>query len=346
VTKATETKTNDPQEPQRRSRRKIVVVVACVAMVATAVALNHDRLWPDVSSTSAQSPEASGVENTAPLVVGVTPSTERIAPLDACQMVCEATDADGDPLSFMWEASQGEIVGEGSTVEWVAPEAEGLFRVSVTVEDGNGGNAEYSTSVRVKQNRAPEFQSMSSIAEWVTPGSSTYMAFSAQDPDGDEVTYEWDANAGELFGQGDSVVWLAPEEAGSYRVAVVARDAYGGEATREIPIGVMLDAAPVLGEFVVEAIGHTLLSFNVGVWDIFRGRSCSIECAVLDGSAPYTYEWTADEGKLTADGAVARWDAPDRKGPATITVAVTDTNGKTTTGSVLMYVETCTCHFD
>lgn len=346
MTNATEKKTNDAQEQRRKSRGKVLVVVACVAIVAAAVALNYDRLRPDVSGASAQSPEASGVENTAPVVVGVTASTERIAPLDACQMVCEATDADGDPLSFTWEASEGEIVGEGESVEWVAPKAEGLFRVSVAVDDGNGGRAEYSTSLRVTQNRAPEFQSMSTIAEWVTPGSSNYIAFSAQDPDGDEVTYEWHATAGELFGQGDSVVWLAPEEAGSYRVAVVARDAYGGEATREIPIGVMLDAAPVLGEFVVEAISHTLLSFNVGVWDIFRGRSCSIECVVLDGSAPYTYEWTADEGQLRADGAVAQWDAPDRKGPATISVDVTDANGKTTTGTVLMYVETCTCHFD
>ena len=346
MTNGTEKKTNDAQEQRRKSWGKVLVVVACVAMLAAAVALNYDRLRPDVSGASAQLPEASGVENTAPVVVGVTPSTERIAPLDACQMVCEATDADGDPLRFMWEASQGEIVGEGATVEWVAPAAEGLFRVSVTVDDGNEGRAEYSTSVRVKQNSAPEFQSMSTIAEWVAPASSTYISFSAQDPDGDEVTYQWSTTAGELFGQGNSVVWLAPEEPGSYLVAVIAGDGYGGESKREIPIGVMSDAAPALSDFVVEPIDHTMLSFDVGVWDIFRGRSCSIECVVLDGSAPYTYVWTADQGVLTADGAIARWEAPDRKGPATISVDVTDANGKTTTGTVLMYVETCTCHFD
>ena len=344
---ATGKQLEESQEKQRKGRKRVLVIgIVCVVLAAAAVAVKYDRQPPDVSGSIVQQRETTAVENTAPSVLGVTPSTERIAPRDVCQLVCEATDADGDSLTFTWLANQGELVGEGATVEWTAPDVEGLFRVSVTVDDGKGGIGEQSTSVRVKENRSPEFQSMATVADWVFPGSSMYMSFFAQDPDGDEVTYEWNATGGELFGQGDSIVWVAPEETGNYRVAVTARDEYGGESAREIPVSVISNSAPVLGEFLVKAIGHNMLSFDVGVWDIFRGRSCSIECLVQNGEAPYTYEWTADQGLLTTDGAMANWEAPDVKGPATISVEVADAYGNTTIGTVLMYVETCTCHFD
>ena len=211
--------------------------------------------------------------------------------------------------------------------------------------DGSGGTAEYSTSLRVKKNYAPEFQSVSTSADGILPGASAYISCSALDADGDEITYEWKVTDGEMFGQGHSIVWVAPTEPGSYSVTVVASDAHGGEATREVPISVTLRTAPRLGEFVVKAIDHNMLNYTVGVWDIFRGRSCSIDCIVLNGEEPLTYTWAADQGKLTADGATATWEAPERKGPATITVDVTDVHGNTATGTVLMYVETCTCAF-
>jgi hypothetical protein len=292
------------------------------------------------------SPQTAVDHNTMPVILGLTASPLRISPLEVCEISCEAEDADGDELAYEWSATQGAIAGEGANVEWTAPDAEGLFRISVAANDGNGGLADYSTSVRVKRNSAPEFQSMSSVAEAVAPGSSTYISFSVQDPDGDDVAFEWTATGGEVFGEGRAVVWLSPMDPGSYRVACVAADGFGGETTRELPINVISSTAPVLSDFVVKPINHTLLSYDVGVWDIFRGRSCTIECVVLDVNGPYAYEWACDQGALWAEGAVATWEAPDSKGPATISVGVTDANGNVTTGTVLMYVETCTCHFD
>ena len=66
---------------------------------------------------------------------------------------------------------------------------------------------------------------------------------------------------------------------------------------------------------------------------------------MLEGDEPLTYMWTAAEGALTADGAVATWEAPRIRGPATIIVDVTDAHGNTNSGQVLMYVEDCTCAF-
>lgn len=78
-------------------------------------------------------------------------------------------DDDGDALIRTWVASQGDILGKGSTIEWGAPNAEGLFSLSVTVDDGRGGVAELSTSLRVKANYAPEIASLSAASDWVAP---------------------------------------------------------------------------------------------------------------------------------------------------------------------------------
>lgn len=342
--------TEKQQEPQQKNpdatwrKTALIVVLACIGVVATAVAMNYDRL--SASGTTEQAAEAPTAPNTAPAIVGLTASTERIAPLDICDLVCDADDVDGDKLTYSWTADQGDIYGEGRGVKWGAPEVEGLFRVSVTVDDGRGGIAEQSLSVRVKQNYAPEIESLATSPERVEPGASTYISCIATDADGDEVSYEWEAPYGEVLGQGGSISWLAPEPSGSYVVTVHVLDGFGGESQRNIVINVSPADAPQLGDFVVEPIDHSMLKFEHEVWDIFIGRPCTVECVVVEGEGPFTYAWSVDVGNLTADGStIATWEAPERRGPATITVEVTDTNGNTTTGVLLMYAEDCTCAF-
>lgn len=351
MTNVVEEPQKEPQEkrPGKSQRRTALVVgLACIGVVAAVVAMNFDRLaaHSDGSEPTGQETESPSDLNTAPVILSVTPATDRIEPLDRCQLVCEAEDDDGDVLTYTWVASQGDIGGEGATIEWKAPDAEGLFRLSVTVDDGSGGTVESSTSLRVKKNDAPEFQSVSSFAEGVLPGASIPISCSALDADGDEITYQWHATYGEVLGEGDSIVWVAPEKLGSYVITVLARDTHGGGAKRDVLISVTPSPTPRLGTFVVEAINHNMLQFDADVWEIFQGRSCSVECVVLEGDEPLTYAWTVDHGKLTADGATATWEAPEERGPATITVAVTDVHGNTNTGQVLMYVEDCTCAFD
>jgi len=352
--------TSAVQEPRKEPRRPgesdegkgkgkavLIVGLVCVGVVAAVVGMNYDRLFArtEEAEPTGLPVEIASAPNTVPVILSVTASTDRIEPLDLSEVVCDANDDDADALTYTWVASQGEVVGEGPTVEWRAPEAEGLYRLSVTVDDGRGGIAEFSTSLRVKANYVPEIVSLSSYSDWALPETSTFVSCVATDLDGDQITYEWSATAGEVFGQGNAIVWVAPAELGAYSVKVLARDAYGGESSREIPISVTPGTAPTLGEFVVKGISTDLIKFFEGKWSIFRGRSCSIECPVLDGEGPFTYVWTAARGKLTADGAVARWDATDLKEEVTVTVDVTDIRGNTTRGTVLMSVQTCTCHF-
>lgn len=349
------TSTENPQQtPENKTpnpnRLKTLIAIGVTAAVVlvTMVAMNFNGLFAHTANPDggAQEAEVYAGPNTPPVIIDIRPAMDRIAPLDTCSIICEAGDPDGDELTYTWTADQGDIYGDGRSVKWGAPEAEGLFRVSVKIDDGRGGTAEQSISLRVKPNYAPEIQSLVSSPEWAEPGTSTYISCVATDLDGDEVSYEWESPHGELFGQGDSVSWLAPEKPGSYVVTVRVRDAFGGETGRSVLINVSPADAPKLGTFLVEPIDHNMLQFESQVWDIFVGRSCTVECVVLEGKEPLTYTWSVDVGDLTADdSAIATWEAPEERGPATITVEVKDANGNTTTGVLLMYAEDCTCAF-
>jgi hypothetical protein len=296
---------------------------------------------PSASGTDAQSGS-----NSAPVILGMSVAPEPIRPGDRCELVCQATDEDGDILTYAWTAGQGDIVGKGAAVEWTAPSTEGLFRVSVMVDDGRGGTDERSISLVVKSNSAPQFQAAPTFTEGVRPGASVSISYPAADADGDEVSYEWHATFGEVRGEADNIVWVAPNEPGSYVITVAARDDFGGETRRDILISVTPGVTLKLGTFVVEAIDHDMLKYDLGVWVIYVGRSCRIECIVLEGDGPFTYAWTVDEGILATDGATATWQAPEVRGPATIKVEVTDAHGNTNAGQVLMYSEDCTCAFN
>jgi len=342
------------KEPEKKNQsggaqRKAAVIVGlvCVGVVVAVIAMNSDRLsvHSDVSDPVGVRTETTSGPNRAPAIVSLTPAIDRILPFDICEVVCEAVDEDGDALTYTWVASQGEIYGEGATVEWGSPDTEGLYNLSVTVDDGRGGIAESSTSLRVKTNYAPEIASLTAFSDWIIPGSITYVSCSATDADGDEIAYEWVITGGETFGQGRSVVWVSPTQPGSYWLTVYARDAYGGESRRGIPISVALSEPPKIGKFVVVGVDTDLLKPSEYGWKIFRGRSCSIECVVADGDGPFTYSWSAELGTLVTDGAVATWNAPTNRVTASILVDVTDVHGNTASGIVSISVETCTCSF-
>lgn len=76
-------------------------------------------------------------------------------------VTADASDPDGDPLTYAWRAPDGRITGSGPQVTWTAPEGvEGSFPVTVTVDDGRGGTASDTTNIRVHRRvvQAIEFE--------------------------------------------------------------------------------------------------------------------------------------------------------------------------------------------
>ena len=81
-------------------------------------------------------------------------SVERspILPGEHTGITCTGTDPDGDPLTYSYTASGGQVTGTGANVSFDATGLQpGSYTVKCTVSDGRGGTADASGTVEVKE---------------------------------------------------------------------------------------------------------------------------------------------------------------------------------------------------
>jgi outer membrane protein OmpA-like peptidoglycan-associated protein len=88
-------------------------------------------------------------------------SVERspILPGEHTGIICTGTDPDGDPLTYSYSVSGGQITGTGANVQFDATGLQpGTYTVKCTVDDGRGGTADASGNVEVKE--APQIHQL------------------------------------------------------------------------------------------------------------------------------------------------------------------------------------------
>jgi len=75
-------------------------------------------------------------------------------------------------------------------------------------------------------NEPPIIEEVAASKTEVGPGDEITINVVANDPDGDELSYEYEVSAGEIEGSGSIVTWIAPLEEGTYFINVIVRDKY------------------------------------------------------------------------------------------------------------------------
>jgi hypothetical protein len=99
---------------------------------------------PDINQ-SATGPNAN------PVITDLTaiPSTSTVGEIVTVTSV--ASDPDGDPLSYEWYMTAGDLLGDGPVVRYIATYCcVGVNTVRVTVKDGRGGSATRFIDVQVR----------------------------------------------------------------------------------------------------------------------------------------------------------------------------------------------------
>jgi len=289
--------------------------------------------------------------NQPPGIISLKAKQDVLSPLSSCLIECVASDEDGDELSYEWSAGEGNINGDGATVAWTAPETEGIYNIMVRVTDGNGGEATRSVTITVKDNHPPIIHNLIVDTDWVTPSSSCRIECDAEDPDGDELNYEWSTDGGDISDTGSIVTWTVPEAVGLYTITVVVTDGYGGEATIPLDVSVSLNPPPIIEELIITAEHRYLKEEYSGHYLIGRAMSCDIQCIVAGASGELSYEWSAsgddtDGGEISGEGSMITWTAPDRAGEVTVTVTVSDAAGSMVSKSIVFTVVGCSaCAF-
>jgi hypothetical protein len=288
--------------------------------------------------------------NRQPIITSLKAAADWTAPLNSIRVTCNASDPDGDELSYNWSTSGGNISGTGAVVNWTAPPYIGSYDVTVTVTDSRGGEVTDYAIIIVRANTSPIITSLIADADWTLPSGSLQVTCNASDPDGDELSYNWSASRGNISGTGAVVNWTAPAEVGIYDVTVVVSDGHGEEATRSVILSVDLGAPPIIESLIVTPIGHIYLrkSTTAGCdYDVWKTEKYDIECIVSDTSGEVFYDWSCDNGEISEifeDGSTITWIAPNQTSvQATVTVTVSDAADNRMRKSIDFCVPFCAC---
>jgi hypothetical protein len=158
-------------------------------------------------------------------------------------------------LTYKWSATGGGFGGSGANNIWQAPPQSGTYEITLTVEDGKGGTAQGQTSITVSSNSAPVITDLSFSPINVTPGGSTVISCTANDPDGDIVRYSWNASAGSVSGTGNKVSWMAPSNAGDFGITCVVSDGKGGESKQTVTVSVTEPGSSVIINLIKQESG-------------------------------------------------------------------------------------------
>jgi hypothetical protein len=288
--------------------------------------------------------------NHRPIITSLKAAADWTAPLNNIRVTCNASDPDGDKLSYNWSASGGNISGTGAVINWTAPTSIGSYDVTVTVTDGRGGEVTDYVTIMVRANTPPIITSLIADADWTAPSGNLQVTCNASDPDGDELSYEWTASGGNITGTGVAVNWTAPEVVGIYDVTVVVTDGHDKEATKSVILSVDLGTPPIIESRIVTPIGHIYLRKSTVAgcdYDVWKTEKYDIACNVSDTSGEVFYDWSCDGGEISEiseDGSTITWIAPNQTSvQATVTVTVSDAADNKMRKSIVFCVPFCAC---
>jgi|SRR5215217_27000 len=283
--------------------------------------------------------------NKPPTLTGPTAQPTAVSSGSPVSLTLEASDPDGDVLTFAWTQVPASPAGTFTNISapapsWTAPvvSASQRFALRVSVSDGRGGTEQGSVDVDVAppvpQNTPPTLSTPTATATTIDEQQALTLAVSGSDVDGDPLTYSWEqaapATPRGTFDNAASTspVWTAPDvtSSGTYTLRVTVTDGRGGSAQSTIDIAVQkVNRPPVVAATIS---GPTTLV--AGVTGTF-----SITASDADGD-PLTYSWTqtapASSGTWVGarTGSSAQWYSPVVATQTSFTFSVSVTDGEST----------------
>ena len=82
-------------------------------------------------------------------IISITSSDSEVRGGTAVQLACEATDEDGDKLTYFWESASGSLDQNSDSATWTAPADSGVYFITCTVADDYGASAVGSIAITV-----------------------------------------------------------------------------------------------------------------------------------------------------------------------------------------------------
>jgi len=198
------------------------------------------------------------VDNYSPIINSLEAEADWALPSGSLQVACNASDRDGDQLSYNWLASGGNITGTGPEVTWIAPEEIGVCDITVVVDDGHNGEDTRSLILIAANGTLPIIENLIVTArepKYLKETPTGYKVGKGKEYDiecissntSGELAYEWVCDGGEISGEGSIITWTAPNTSGDVTVTVIVLDAAGYMDNKNIVFTVVSCSSCVFG---------------------------------------------------------------------------------------------------
>jgi len=209
-------------------------------------------------------------ENHPPLISELKASKSAVDFQTEVIITARVTDQDEDKLSSTWSANWGDFKATSrDSAVWLSPSSPVIASITLRVSDGKGGEDRDSLQIMVRNN-PPQITSITSRFPNLTLGGETVILCTASDPDGDTLSYAWEKSGGE-FSQvwGDSCLWVAPSQEGTYQVRVKVEDGKEGQAGDSLNLKVYRESgccwvSDTFNDQVVKISPQGIVLFRVG----------------------------------------------------------------------------------
>ena len=177
-------------------------------------------------------------DNYPPVIDGLGAEAEWVPPSGSLLVTCNASDRDGDELSYDWSASKGIITGAGPEITWTSPEEIGVCDITVFIDDGQDGNVTGSLMLIAANGTHPFIENLIVTARepkylkeyswgYKVGKEKVYDIECVTSNTSGELVYEWLCDGGEITGEGSMIIWTAPNTTSDVTVTVVVFDVVG-----------------------------------------------------------------------------------------------------------------------
>lgn len=166
--------------------------------------------------------------NIIPVISELKISIKEIYVNDVVEIICVASDADNDKLTFSWNTNGGSISYEDSIATWSVPGIKGEYTIKCLVTDSKGSSTTYEKNYYVnKINQKPKIVSITSSELPIYINKEVKITCNIEDDDPQLVSYDWTLGAGKIIQKSENyIIWKAPSVGGSYSIECRVNDEF------------------------------------------------------------------------------------------------------------------------